>query len=185
MGLPAPQLGIKPALPALEDKVLTNAPSGKSLTVTSFTFPIVVVWSLSRVWLFVTPMDCSTPDFPVLHHLPELVQTHVHWVSDVIQPSHPLSFHSHWKTQRLSIGRMNLLFESSWTIKFHLTLRLMQGWLYLCHCKQCVQNKKSGENKKRREKESVKLGREEEGEQNGASFGSQKNHWDEFIWCFI
>ena len=35
-------------------------------------------------------MDCSTPGFPVLHHLPELAQTHVHWVSDAIQPSHPL-----------------------------------------------------------------------------------------------
>ena len=37
------------------------------------------------------PMNCSTPGFPVLHHIPEFVQTHVHWVSDVIQPSHPLS----------------------------------------------------------------------------------------------
>ena len=37
------------------------------------------------------PMDCSTPGFPVLHHLPELAQTHVHWVGDTIQPSHPLS----------------------------------------------------------------------------------------------
>ena len=36
------------------------------------------------------PMDCSTPGFPVLHHLLELAQTHVHWVSDAIQPSHPL-----------------------------------------------------------------------------------------------
>ena len=35
-------------------------------------------------------MDCSTPGFPVLHHLPELAQTHVHQVSDAIQPSHPL-----------------------------------------------------------------------------------------------
>ena len=35
-------------------------------------------------------MDCSTPDFPVLHHLPEFAQTHVHWVGDAIQPSHPL-----------------------------------------------------------------------------------------------
>ena len=34
-------------------------------------------------------MDGSTPGFPVLHHLPELVQTHVHWVSDAIQPSCP------------------------------------------------------------------------------------------------
>ena len=37
------------------------------------------------------PMDCSMLGFPVLHHLPELAQIHVHWVSDAIQPSHPLS----------------------------------------------------------------------------------------------
>ena len=36
-------------------------------------------------------MDCSTPGFPVLHHLLELAQTHVHWVRDTIQPSHPLA----------------------------------------------------------------------------------------------
>ena len=35
-------------------------------------------------------MDCSTPDFPVLHYLPEFPQTHVHEVYDAIQPSHPL-----------------------------------------------------------------------------------------------
>ena len=39
------------------------------------------------------PMDCSTTGFPVLHHLPKFVQTHVHWVSDAIQPSHPLPLH--------------------------------------------------------------------------------------------
>ena len=33
-------------------------------------------------------MDCSTPGLPVHHHLPELTQTHVHRVSDAIQPSH-------------------------------------------------------------------------------------------------
>ena len=36
-------------------------------------------------------MDCSMPGFPVLYHLPELTQTHVHRVDDAIQPSHPLS----------------------------------------------------------------------------------------------
>ena len=36
------------------------------------------------------PMDCSTPGFPVLHYLLEFAQAHVHWVSDVIQPSQPL-----------------------------------------------------------------------------------------------
>ena len=36
-------------------------------------------------------MDCSTPGLPVHHQLPEFTQTHVHRVSDAIQPSHPLS----------------------------------------------------------------------------------------------
>ena len=34
--------------------------------------------------------DCSTPGFPVYHQLPELTQIHLHWISDTIQPSHPL-----------------------------------------------------------------------------------------------
>ena len=37
------------------------------------------------------PMDCSTPGFPVLHHLLDFAQIHVHWVGDAIQPCHPLS----------------------------------------------------------------------------------------------
>ena len=40
---------------------------------------------------FCNPMDCSKPGFPAHHQLPELAQTHVHGVSDAIQPSHPLS----------------------------------------------------------------------------------------------
>ena len=36
-------------------------------------------------------MDCSMPGFPVLHHPLEFAQTHVHWISDAIQISHPLS----------------------------------------------------------------------------------------------
>ena len=36
------------------------------------------------------PKHCSTPGFPVLHYLLEFAQTHVHSISDVIQPSHPL-----------------------------------------------------------------------------------------------
>ena len=34
-------------------------------------------------------MNCSTPGFPVLHYLPGFAETHVHWFSDAIQPSHP------------------------------------------------------------------------------------------------
>ena len=37
------------------------------------------------------PVSCSTLAFPVLHHLPEFSQTHIHWVSDKVQLSHPLS----------------------------------------------------------------------------------------------
>ena len=36
-------------------------------------------------------MNCSTPGLPVHHQLPEFTQTHVHWVGDAVQPSHPLS----------------------------------------------------------------------------------------------
>jgi len=36
------------------------------------------------------PMDCSMSGLSVPHHLPEFAQVHVHWISDVIQPSHPL-----------------------------------------------------------------------------------------------
>ena len=45
---------------------------------------------LSRVWLLATPMDHSTPGLPVHRQLPEFTQTHVPWVGNAIQPSHPL-----------------------------------------------------------------------------------------------
>ena len=48
------------------------------------------VQSLSHVRLC-NPMNCSTPGFSIYHRLLELAQTHVHWVSDAIQPSNPLS----------------------------------------------------------------------------------------------
>ena len=38
------------------------------------------------------PMDCSMSGLPVHHQLPELTQTHDHWVGNAIQPSHPLLF---------------------------------------------------------------------------------------------
>ena len=47
-----------------------------------------VAQSCPTLW---DPMDCSTPGLPVLHNLLELTQTHVHWLDDAIQPSHPLS----------------------------------------------------------------------------------------------
>ena len=50
---------------------------------------IVVDQTPSHVWLC-DSMNCSTPGFSVLHYLPKFAQTHVHWVDDVIQSSHPL-----------------------------------------------------------------------------------------------
>ena len=47
-----------------------------------------VTQSCPTIW---DPMDCSQPSFPVHHQLLEFVQTHVHQVSDAIQPSYPLS----------------------------------------------------------------------------------------------
>ena len=57
--------------------------------------PLLLLSQFSSVaqscWTLCNPMDCSTPDLPVHHQLLEFTQTHVHWVSDAIQPSHPLS----------------------------------------------------------------------------------------------
>ena len=48
-------------------------------------------FSIAQSCLTLQPHNCSTPGFPVLHRLWELAQIHVGWVSDDIQPSHPLS----------------------------------------------------------------------------------------------
>ena len=92
-------------------------------------------------------MDCSTPDIPVLHYLPELAQTHVHRTDDAIQSSHPLSspspalhfssirvfsnvlaLHIRWsKYWRFSVSSSN---EYSWLISFSidgLDLHALQG----------------------------------------------------------
>ena len=49
-----------------------------------------MLFSLSVVSDYATPWTATCPGFPVLHHLPELAQTHVHWVGDAIQSSRPL-----------------------------------------------------------------------------------------------
>ena len=54
-------------------------------------FPLLFLSSVQSCPTLCDPMDCSMPGLPVHHQLPELAQTHVHRVSDTIQPSHPLS----------------------------------------------------------------------------------------------
>ena len=57
-------------------------------------FGKIEFWCCSVAKLCPSPcnlMDCSTPEFTVLHYLLEFAQTHVHWVGDAIQLSYPLS----------------------------------------------------------------------------------------------
>ena len=56
------------------------------------------------------PHFCSMPGLPIHHQLPEFTQTHVHWVGDVIQPSHPLLSPS--PAFNLSHHQMSQLFAS-------------------------------------------------------------------------
>ena len=79
-------------------------------------------------------MDCSMPGFPVHHHLPELAQTHVHWVSDAIQPSHPL-----WSPSppAFNLSQHQGLFQwvrkpKYWNFSFRIVLPMnIQGWFPL------------------------------------------------------
>ena len=90
----------------------------------------LAIWSV-YVWCFCSvtqscpilydPMDCSMPGFPVLHHLPELAQTHVHWVSDAIQPSHPLSFSS---PPAFNLSRNEGLFQ--WVGSLHQVVKVLE-----------------------------------------------------------
>ena len=61
------------------------------------------------------PMNLSTPGLRVHHQLPESTQTHVHWVGDAIQPSHPLSSPSPLTfnlAQHQGVFQMSQLFAS-------------------------------------------------------------------------
>ena len=68
--------------------------SRKTSTSTSLTTltPLIMFSSVTQSCpTLCDPMNHSTPGFPIHHQLPESNQTHVHWVGDDIQPSHPLS----------------------------------------------------------------------------------------------
>ena len=78
------------------------------------------VQSLSHVRLC-DPMNYSTPGLPVHHQLPELTQTHVHWVSDTIQPSHPLLSPS---PPALNLSKHQVLFK--WVSSSHQVAKLME-----------------------------------------------------------
>ena len=66
-------------------------------------------------------MDCSTPGLPVHHQLPESTQTHVHWVGDASQPSHPLSSPS---PPALNLSQHQGLFQ--WVSSLHQVAKVLE-----------------------------------------------------------
>ena len=96
-GMPSPSLGdlpepavtpASPVSPSLAGRLFTTEPPGNPFNYFQFSS---VAQSCPT---FCDPMDHSMPGLTVHLQLPEFTQTHVHWVGDAIQPSHPLSFPS-------------------------------------------------------------------------------------------
>ena len=80
--LPPPEVG-------MGNLVLLGCKAGRSTW--QGPYPSVQSSSVAQSCLTLCdPIDCSRPGLPVNHQLPEFTQTHVHWVNDAIQPSHPL-----------------------------------------------------------------------------------------------
>ena len=74
------------------------------------------------------PIECSTPGFSVLHHLLDLAQTHVNWISDAIQPSHPLSSPSLLPSIFPKIRVLSN--ESAYQVAKVLKLQLQCPWMF-------------------------------------------------------
>ena len=117
--------------------VSPSAPSSLDLSFIPRLWPVnivAVVQSLFRVLTFCDPMDCSTPGFPVHHQLLELAQAHVHWISDAIQPSHPLSSPS---PPAFSLSQHQGLFQ--WIMSLHqlgklFRIEFLLDWLVWSPC---------------------------------------------------
>ena len=79
-------------------------------------------------------MDCSTPNVPVLHYLPELAQTHVYWIGDAIQPSHPLPSPSPLPSILLSIRIFSnesvflIRWPKYWSFNFRVSISTSDGY---------------------------------------------------------
>ena len=77
-----------------------------------------VTQSCPTLW---DPMVCSMPDLPVYHQHPQFTQTHAHWVSDAIQPSHPLSPPS---PPAFNLSRHQGLFQ--WVSSLHQVVKVLE-----------------------------------------------------------
>ena len=99
------------------------------------------------------PTDCSTPGFPVHHQLQELAKTHVHRISDTIQPYHPLSSPSpptfnlsqHWGLSNESVLRIS--WPKYWSFSYSLSpcneysgmISFRMAWLDLLAVQETLQ----------------------------------------------
>ena len=138
------------------------------------------------------PMDCSTPGFFVLHHLPEFAQTHVHWVGDAIQSSHPLSFPSPPDINRSQHQGLFQCFGSSNHISKAMELQVQHQsfqWIFKIHSFQLLKV-----SKKRLRSNKEKGGTVIKPDPMGSSWDRPKSHillWfssslkyqDSSIWC--
>ena len=105
-----PSISVIPLYPCSECRDSTNYKL--SSTISSVTQPCPT---------FCDPMDCGTPGFSVHHNLPEPTQTHVHCISDAIQPSYPLSFPS---PPTLILSQHQGLFK--WVTSSHPVARVLE-----------------------------------------------------------
>ena len=85
-----PEDEFKKKTPATTGRISRATLTSDQLTIKSRLPTTLAVQSQSCPTLC-NPMDSSMPGFPVYYRLPELAQTHVHWIGDAIQPPHPLS----------------------------------------------------------------------------------------------
>ena len=88
---------------------------------------------------FCDPMDCSTSGFPVLHHPGICLPTHIHWVGDAIQPSHPLLSPS---PPALNLSQHQCLFP--WLGSSHQIAKVLQLQLQHPACFSIPANEYSG-----------------------------------------
>ena len=84
--------GFKP--PIFSSQIFRWQEYGRNIMMNTYTLHLDLVQFSSVAQLCLTlcdHMNCSMPSLPVYHQRPESTQTHVHWISDAIQPSHSLS----------------------------------------------------------------------------------------------
>ena len=95
------------------------------------------------------PMDYSTWGFPILHHLLEFAQTHIHWVRGAIQPSYPLSPPSppafnlsqhqglfQWVSSSNQVAKVLELQFQHQSFQWIFRVNFLQNWLVWCPCSQ-------------------------------------------------